>query len=135
MAYCDRNHHFDDGGSASSIWDERDFCSNRAFRYHLRGHSAEVSASVDGAVRWFCSSRMGRVVGFWDIVHGYWNIFWTAAYSVGIFLEGIGVLVKRNRVLLGDLQVKVKELMLVIWSPVVIRFSTLLLQFSFEVAL
>jgi len=52
---------------------------------------------------------VGRVVGFWDIVHGYWNIFWTAAYSVGIFFEGIEVLVKRKRVLLGDSQVKMNH--------------------------
>lgn len=75
MAHGDRNLRFGDGGSASDSWGKRNFCSNRAFRCHYRGRSAEVSSSIDGTVRFFSSSRVGRVVDFWDNVHGYWDIF------------------------------------------------------------
>lgn len=75
MAYCDRNLHFGDSSSLSDNWRRRDFYSNRAFHCHYRGRSAEVSSSIDGADRWFSSSRLGRTVDFWDDVHSHRDIF------------------------------------------------------------
>jgi hypothetical protein len=52
-----------------------------------RGRSAEVSSSIDGTVRFFSSSRVGRVVDFWDDVHGYWDIFHNLSGIMTLILE------------------------------------------------